>query len=69
MKHGQRATYNSWTFRYIAAGSYSDYDTLVTSRQSFLDEVGDIFVQMLGIALEMNLPKLGIGVGTCHNPA
>jgi len=53
------ATYDSVAFRYIAAGSHPDHDTLAAFRRRFLDELADLFVQVLEVAQEMKLLKLG----------
>lgn len=55
----ERATYDSVAFRYIAAGSHPDHDTLATFRRRFLDELGGVFLQVLELASEMKLLKLG----------
>lgn len=55
----ERATYDSVAFRYIAAGSHPDHDTLATFRRRFLDELAGIFVQVLELAREMKLLKVG----------
>ena len=55
----ERATYDSVAFRYLAAGLHPDHDTLATFRRRFLDELADIFVQVLELAREMKLLKLG----------
>lgn len=55
----ERATYDSVAFRYIAAGSHPDHDTLATFRRRFLDELAGLFVQVLELAQEMKLLKLG----------
>lgn len=55
----ERATYDSVAFRFIAAGSHPDHDTLATFRRRFLDELADAFVQVLELAQEMKLLKLG----------
>jgi transposase len=55
----ERATYDSVAFRYIAAGSHPDHDTLASFRRRFLDELAGIFVQVLELAREMKLLKLG----------
>ncbi len=55
----ERATYDSVAFRYIAAGSHPDHDSLATFRRRFLDELSDLFVQVLAMAQEMKLLKLG----------
>ena len=55
----ERATYDSVAFRYLAAGSHPDHDTLATFRRRFLDELAGVFVQVLELAREMKLLKLG----------
>ena len=55
----ERATYDSVAFRFIAAGSHPDHDTLATFRRRFLDELAGVFVQMLELAQELRLLKLG----------
>jgi transposase len=55
----ERATYDSVAFRFIAAGTHPDHDTLVTFRRRFLDELAGLFVQVLEMAREMKLLKLG----------
>ncbi len=55
----ERATYDSVAFRYLAAGLHPDHDTLATFRRRLLDELADIFVQVLELAREMKLLKLG----------
>ena len=55
----ERATCDSVAFRYLAAGSHPDHDTLATFRRRFLDELSDLFVQVLELAREMKLFKLG----------
>lgn len=55
----ERATYDSVAFRYLAAQSHPDHDTLATFRHRFLDQLADVFVQVLALAQEMKLLKLG----------
>ncbi|MGH8857745.1 MAG: IS1182 family transposase [Polaromonas sp.] len=55
----ERATYDSVAFRFIAAGSHPDHDTLATFRRRFLSELEGLFVQVLELAKEMKLLKLG----------
>ncbi|MEO7231447.1 MAG: IS1182 family transposase, partial [Polaromonas sp.] len=55
----ERATYDSVAFRFIAAGSHPDHDTLATFRRRFLGELQALFVQVLELAKEMKLLKLG----------
>jgi transposase len=55
----ERATYDSVALRYIGAGSHPDHDTLASFRRRFLDELSELFVQVLEMAQEMKLLKLG----------
>lgn len=55
----ERATYDSVAFRFIAANTHPDHDTLATFRRRFLDELAALFVQVLDMAQEMKLLKLG----------
>lgn len=55
----ERATYDSVAFRYVAANTHPDHDTIATFRKRFLKELKAVFVQILMIAHEMGLLKLG----------
>ncbi len=55
----EQATYESLAFRYIAANTHPDHDTLCTFRKRFLPEIESLFVQVLSIARQMKLLKLG----------
>jgi transposase len=55
----EQATYDSVAFRFIAAGSHPDHDTLATFRRRFLDELAEVFEQVLKLAHEMKLLKVG----------
>ena len=55
----ERATYDSVAFRYLAAGTHPDHDTLATFRRRFLGEFSELFIQVLELAREMKLLKLG----------
>ena len=55
----ERATYDSVAFRYISGDMHPDHDTISTFRKRFLPELGVLFVQILQIAREMNILKLG----------
>jgi len=55
----ERATYDSVAFRYVAANTHPDHDTLATFRRRFADELKALFVQVLMMASEMRLLKLG----------
>lgn len=55
----ERATYDSIAFRFIAGNNHPDHDTIATFRKRFLGELNSLFVQVLVIAKEMGLIKLG----------
>jgi transposase len=55
----ERATYDSLAFRYVAANTHPDHDTLATFRRRFLVQIEHLFVQVLMLAREMKLLKLG----------
>ena len=55
----EAATYESVAFRYIAANEQPDHDSLCTFRKRFLKEIEALFVQVLCIARQMRLLKLG----------
>jgi transposase len=55
----ERATYDSVAFRFIAANEHPDHDTIATFRRRFLPQIEALFVQVLGVAREMGVLKLG----------
>lgn len=55
----ERATYDSVAFRFIAANQHPDHDTLATFRRRFLSEIESLFVEVLKLAGQMGLLKLG----------
>ena len=55
----EAATHDSIAFRYIAANTYPDHDSLCTFRRRFFKEIEALFVQVLCIARQMKLLKLG----------
>jgi transposase len=55
----ERSTYDSVAFRYIAANSHPDHDTIATFRRRFLPQLNKLFAQILLIAHQMNVLKLG----------
>src|SRR3984885_13353865 len=55
----ERATYDSVAFRFIAANDHPDHDTIAAFRRRFLQEIEGLFVQVLGVAREMGVLKLG----------
>jgi transposase len=55
----EQATYDSVAFRYIAANTHPDHDTIASFRKRFLKELKALFIQILLIAHEMGVLKLG----------
>src|SRR6476660_5242956 len=55
----ERATYDSVAFRFIAANDHPDHDTIATFRRRFLKEIEGVFVQVLALAREMGMLKMG----------
>jgi hypothetical protein len=55
----EAATHDSIAFRYIAANQQPDHDSLCTFRRRFLKELSALFMQVLVIARQMKLLKLG----------
>jgi transposase len=55
----ERATYDSVAFRFIAANQHPDHDTIAAFRRRFLKEIEPLFVQVLEVAGEMGVLKLG----------
>src|ERR1035438_4160367 len=55
----ERASYDSVAFRFIAANDHPDHDTIATFRRRFLRQIEDLFVQILLLAREMGVVKLG----------
>ena len=55
----ERATYDSVAFRFVAANTHPDHDTIATFRRRFLPQVKALFVQVLMLAREMKCLKLG----------
>ena len=55
----ERATHDSIAFRYLAANTHPDHDTIAAFRRRFLPQFEALFVQVLLLAREMKLLKLG----------
>jgi transposase len=55
----ERAAYDSVAFRFVAANQHPDHDTIAAFRKRFLKEIEALFVQVLLLAREMGLLKLG----------
>lgn len=56
----ERGTYDSVAFRYVAANTHPDHDTINTFRQEFRDDIESVFAQVLRIAAGMGVLKLGV---------
>src|SRR6202008_1073375 len=55
----ERATYDSVALRFVAANQHPDHDTIATFRRRFLKQIEDLFVQVLLLAREMGMLKMG----------
>ena len=55
----ERATYDSVAFRYIAGNSHPDHATIASFRERFVEQLQALFIQVLELAQEMKLLKLG----------
>jgi transposase len=55
----ERSTYDSVAFRYIAANTHPDHDTIASFRRRFLSQIDQLFAQILMIAQQLEVLKLG----------
>jgi transposase len=55
----ERASYDSVAFRFIAANQHPDHDTIAAFRRRFLQEIEEVFVQVLEVAREMGVLRMG----------
>jgi transposase len=55
----ERASYDSVAFRFIAANQHPDHDTIAAFRRRFVQEIEGLFVQVLAVAREMGVLKMG----------
>lgn len=55
----EQATYDSIAFRYVSANTHPDHDTIANFRKRFLPQISGLFVQILSIAQEAGLLKVG----------
>jgi transposase len=55
----ERACHDSVAFRFIAANTQPDHDSIATFRRRFLPQIEALFVQVLVLAREMKCLKLG----------
>ena len=55
----ERACHDSVAFRFIAANTYPDHDSIANFRRRFLKPIENLFVQVLMLAREMKCLRLG----------
>ena len=55
----EQATYDSIAFRYIAANTHPDHDTMATFRKRFLEQLKPLFLQILLLAKTLGFLQLG----------
>lgn len=55
----EKATYEVIPFRFISGGLHPDHDTIANFRKIFLAEIAELFVQVLLVAKEAGVLKLG----------
>src|SRR6266508_4306862 len=55
----EQASYDSIAFRYIAANTHPDHDTIANFRQRFLEQLKPLFLQILLLAKALGFLQLG----------
>jgi transposase len=55
----ERGTFDSVALRFVAANQHPDHDTIAAFRRRFLPQIEALFVQVLSLAREMGVLKLG----------
>lgn len=55
----EKATFDSVAFRFISANTHPDHDTISSFRKRFFEQLKPLFLQILKLAREMRLLKLG----------
>ena len=55
----ERATYDSVAFRFLAGNQHPDHDTIANFRRRFLKDIEKLFVDVLKLAREMGVLKMG----------
>lgn len=55
----EKSTYESVPFLFLAGGLHPDHDTIANFRKTFLPHIADLFVQVLVVAHEMGVLRLG----------
>lgn len=55
----ERACRYDLAFRFLAAGAQPDHDTIAAFRRRHLEDIADLFVQVLALARELKILKVG----------
>jgi hypothetical protein len=55
----ERATYENLGFQFVAGGLHPDHDTIANFRKTFLSDIEALFVQVLLLAQEVGVLKVG----------
>jgi transposase len=55
----ERTTYDSVAFRFLAGNEHPDHDTIANFRRRFLKDIEKLFVDVLKLAREMGVLKMG----------
>src|SRR5260370_496376 len=55
----ERATYENIAFGFVGGGLHPDHDTIANFRKTFVSEIQELFVQVLLLAKEMGVLKMG----------
>ena len=55
----EQASYDSVAIRFICGNYHPDHDSIATFRKRFLEELDDLFVQILLLAQQMGFAKVG----------
>src|SRR5271155_3501708 len=55
----ERASYDSVAFRFLAGNEHPDHDTIANFRRRFLKDIEKLFVEVLKLAREMGVLKMG----------
>jgi transposase len=55
----ERATYDSVAFRFLTGNQHPDHDTIANFRRRFLKDIEKLFVDVLKLAREMGVLKMG----------
>lgn len=55
----ERATYEHLAFRFVSGGLHPDHDTIANFRKTFLGDIEALFVQVLLLAQEVGVLKVG----------